>query len=38
MNDWSNLAEMYCDGEYLDEEEIEEQLKEKGDEWTDYLI
>ena len=32
MSDWSNLAEIYCDGEYLDEEEIEEQLKEKGDE------
>jgi hypothetical protein len=30
MNDWNNLAEIYCDGEYLDEDDIEEQLKEKG--------
>ena len=27
MNDWSNLAEIYCDGEFMDDDEIEEQLK-----------
>ena len=32
MSGWSNLAEIYCDGECIDEDEIEEQLKEKGDE------